>query len=161
MWVKVLSVSVLYQQQSYIFYFWKSFHHPAEKRPKCYQAQTSFASYPFSPTPALGFAVLIGEKAVTMCSQFLIHKVKLMPNCSACVMSHQFMLRKLDRDSGIWTVLFGFMSDFLCFLSKSFSLWLHQFSSVFPCSICTLWRWTAFVTYLSEGQWFAITLNFV
>lgn len=91
----------------------------------------------------------------------LIHKVKLMPNCSACAMSHQFVLRKLDQDSGIWTVLFGFMSDFLCFLSKSFSLWLHQFSSVFPFSTCTLWRWTIFVTCISAGQWVAITLNFV
>lgn len=64
------------------------------------QSPTNLCLLSFSPVPVLGFAVLIGEKAVTVCSQFPIHKVKLMlPNCSACVMSHQFTLRKLHRDS--------------------------------------------------------------
>lgn len=81
------------------------------------QSATSLLSFSPVPVPVLGFAVLIGDKAVTVCSQFPIHKVRLMPNCSACVMSHQFMLRKLHRDSWIWIGFFGFMSD-LYFLSK-------------------------------------------
>lgn len=63
------------------------------------QSATSLCLLSFSPIPVLGFAGLIGEKAVTMCLQFLIHKVKLMPNSSACVMSHQFVLRKQPQDS--------------------------------------------------------------
>lgn len=75
MWVKVLYQFCINSNHMY-FTFGNNFIILL----KINQSTTSLCLLSISPIPVLGFAVLIGEKAVTMCSQFLIHKVKLMPN---------------------------------------------------------------------------------